>query len=327
MARLDEDAAGRLLEGVGDRAPREMTVRMATIRQNPAYRPVARVPDSLVRAFARGCPLIQAWRGQSMRFTAMVAVLLGAGVAACSRVQSGGVSGAGSPISVATPEAAPTALATFRYAPGRVVYDYVATATVALQNDTAGSPEPVRSRSRIAVTLERRDARLDATVIVDSVSVTAGGRITADSQPLPEALIHSAHVEPSGRVVFDEASAPSDCSAAAAGVTLSMAREVLLAVPKTLDISTTWRDTVHATSCRGGVTVRTTTQSTFSVEAIEQSSNGTVARIARRGTIAVAGEGLQRGQAVRLSGSGQVTGHYLLHAGLGRLMQASAEYE
>ena len=30
MARLDEDAAGRLLEGVGDRAPREMTVRMAT---------------------------------------------------------------------------------------------------------------------------------------------------------------------------------------------------------------------------------------------------------------------------------------------------------
>ena len=261
-----------------------------------------------------------------MRFTAMVAVLLGAGVAACSRVQSGGVSGAGNPVSVATPEAAPTALATFRYAPGRVVYDYVATATVAMQNDTASSPEPVTSRSRIAVTLEPRDARLDATIIVDSVSVTAGGRITADSQPLPEALTHSAHVEPSGRVVFDEASAPGDCSAAA-GVTLSMAREVLLAVPKTLGVSTTWRDTVHTTSCRGGVTVRTTTQSTFSVEAIEQSSNGTVTRIARRGTIAVAGEGLQRGQAVTLSGSGQVTGRYLLHAGLGRVMQGSAEYE
>jgi hypothetical protein len=127
-------------------------------------------------------------------------------------------------------------------------------------------------------------------------------------------------------VIFDEASALGDCSAAA-GVTLSMAREVLLAVPKTFDISTTWRDTVHTTSCRGGVTVRTTTQSTFSVEAIEQSGNGTIARIARRGTIAVAGEGLQRGQAVRLSGSGQVTGRYLLHAGLGRFMQGSTEYE
>src|SRR5438552_8732316 len=30
MARLDQDAAGRLLEDAGDCAPREMTVRMAT---------------------------------------------------------------------------------------------------------------------------------------------------------------------------------------------------------------------------------------------------------------------------------------------------------
>ncbi len=39
---LDQDTAGRLLEGMGDRARREMIVRIAqVIRQNPAYRPFA----------------------------------------------------------------------------------------------------------------------------------------------------------------------------------------------------------------------------------------------------------------------------------------------
>lgn len=36
---FDQDAAGRLLEGAGDRVPREMIIRSNTLRQNPAYRP------------------------------------------------------------------------------------------------------------------------------------------------------------------------------------------------------------------------------------------------------------------------------------------------
>ena len=39
---LDQDAAGRLLEGMGDHARREMIVRATKVaRQNPAYRPIA----------------------------------------------------------------------------------------------------------------------------------------------------------------------------------------------------------------------------------------------------------------------------------------------
>ncbi len=39
---LDQDAAGRLLEGVSDRTPREMTVTVVhSTGQNPAYRLVA----------------------------------------------------------------------------------------------------------------------------------------------------------------------------------------------------------------------------------------------------------------------------------------------
>jgi len=38
---LDKDAAGRLLESMGDYARREMTVRHTQVyRQNPAYRPI-----------------------------------------------------------------------------------------------------------------------------------------------------------------------------------------------------------------------------------------------------------------------------------------------
>jgi hypothetical protein len=38
---LDEDAAGRLLENMGDHIRREMIVRMLSqVRQNPAYRPI-----------------------------------------------------------------------------------------------------------------------------------------------------------------------------------------------------------------------------------------------------------------------------------------------
>ncbi|MEA2763019.1 MAG: hypothetical protein QOD47_2303, partial [Gemmatimonadaceae bacterium] len=40
---LDQDTAGRLLEGMGDHARREMIVRITcVIRQDPAYRPIAR---------------------------------------------------------------------------------------------------------------------------------------------------------------------------------------------------------------------------------------------------------------------------------------------
>jgi hypothetical protein len=39
---LDQDTAGRLLESMGDRARREMIVRITRVtRQNPAYRPFA----------------------------------------------------------------------------------------------------------------------------------------------------------------------------------------------------------------------------------------------------------------------------------------------
>ena len=39
---LDQDAAGRLLESMGDYARREMIVRNTHVdRQNPAYRPIA----------------------------------------------------------------------------------------------------------------------------------------------------------------------------------------------------------------------------------------------------------------------------------------------
>ena len=39
---LDQDTAGRLLEGMGDHARREMIVRtIYVVRQDPAYRPVA----------------------------------------------------------------------------------------------------------------------------------------------------------------------------------------------------------------------------------------------------------------------------------------------
>jgi hypothetical protein len=39
---LDQDTAGRLLEGMGNHARREMIVRITKVlRQNPAYRPFA----------------------------------------------------------------------------------------------------------------------------------------------------------------------------------------------------------------------------------------------------------------------------------------------
>jgi hypothetical protein len=39
---LDQDTAGRLLESMGDHTPREMIVRtVPSVRQNPAYRPIA----------------------------------------------------------------------------------------------------------------------------------------------------------------------------------------------------------------------------------------------------------------------------------------------
>ena len=53
---LDKDAAGRLLEDMGDHIRREMIVRMLSeVRQNPAYRPIVDLKQPPM--FIGGCLL------------------------------------------------------------------------------------------------------------------------------------------------------------------------------------------------------------------------------------------------------------------------------
>jgi hypothetical protein len=64
MARLDQDAAGRLLEGAGDRTPREMTVRMFASCEYPTEPGLQIVSTRRPLARKRGGPSVRCHRSR-----------------------------------------------------------------------------------------------------------------------------------------------------------------------------------------------------------------------------------------------------------------------
>ena len=138
VARPEQDAAGRLLEGVGDRIPREMTVRTRDrrahhcVRQNPAYRPAAGIEGAVARI--------------SLLSTLATAAAVAAAVAACTPRPSSSPSPApGAP----HPSSADASHLPPRYAPGHFVYDVQSVGVVSSPKDTSAHADTVTTYSTV----------------------------------------------------------------------------------------------------------------------------------------------------------------------------------
>lgn len=216
--------------------------------------------------------------------------------------------------------------------------DYSVRVRTALERDSAGVTEQdmVESSARVQLVL-RRDVRggLRGTGRVDSFTVRAtgasvrsslrtSGSAAAASAPLPplvnvniDVLLDSTSLRATVRPTPANECDRPDVAAAA------LARDLLVRVPQSVAVGDTWRDSLVAFVCRGGVpiTLRTTIESR--VDGTDD--NDRKLRLTR--TITTRLEGISRSpwRQVELSGEGRGTQNVTIDLVRGTLLEIDGE--
>ncbi len=289
VARPEQDAAGRLLEGAGDRIPREMTVRM---RDRYAH-----LVSDRTRLIDRRPEFEGAlYRRTSLRFTLATAAATAAAVVACTPRPAGGPA----PTALA-PRAAPASASRLppRYTPGHFVYDVQSVGVVSSPRDTSARPDTVATHSTVTYEaswdgpLFRVAGQVRYSVAVSArvqAAATTAGRF--NRAPGPSSAGSPAVAAPStarggadsgaadAKVAFFEAGIdtltgavhrPGDSAAVPkcpppgpveADETLATER------PRSFAPGTQWTDTLTRASCLGGIPLTTRTVRVASVGAV-----------------------------------------------------------
>lgn len=239
------------------------------------------------------------------------------------------------PVPAATPSApsAPVRAMRFSLPATSPSAEYSVRVRTTLERDSAGRSEQdvVESAARIQLAL-RRDARgsLRGTGRVDSFTVRASGASVRSTTPgasatpaLPlsniqfDALLDSASVRTSVRPsVANECDNP-EVSAAA------LARDLLVRVPQSVAVGDTWRDSLVAFVCRGGVpiTMRTTTVSVVT----GTDDRDRTLRIRRTSDVRLEGSTRSPWRTVELSGEGRGAQQITLDVARGSIVELDGE--
>jgi hypothetical protein len=300
-----KDAAGRPLEGAGDRIPREMTVRCRSscaLRQNPAYRP--RNP-SLLSMRARVLPV-------PLASTLVLAV--------------GGCGGRVVPRQVLTkPVMASVATVSedsswqYRPASRRLAYAVDQRAQLVIREDAAASVDSVSSHAEVAFSVSALTNQV--TGVVTAFSARHSGEVGAVPQGLSLPLPFTATFGDGGReLIFVAPSAPS-CLSPSVPV-LHTLRDLWFKTPDTLRVGTTWADSASYSSCRDGVPLRSVVTRTFRVTSGGR-LGGRLQLIVRRVLqTTINGDGTLAGEPVSVRGTGTGELEYTLDPVGGEVVSA-----
>lgn len=316
------EAAGRLLEGAGDRAPRGMTVRgpdhsaarwveRSEPRQNPAYRPSMQPPLTL-----RSLP----------RFRSIAVAPIGlAIILACSSPGPPPTRPGAPPAPEATP-ARSTGRWSLQRAPGAMRYEIRSMAMVEL----AGDSMPGDSLgAAIVVSLSVADSGdlLAVAGTIDSLRLARGARITtSDSAPALPIRLHAVLDRQGGVLELGSFASPVDSLCAATGDALiALTRDLFVSLPPRLTNGTTWQDTTQATSCRGRIPITTTTVTMYTVRGEHASGGRALLAIDRSTTLSLAGSGKQYGRSATVQGTGTGTGMMLIDPATAALIDGQSQ--
>jgi hypothetical protein len=275
VARSDQDAAGRLLEGAGDRIPREMTVRHSC-RQNPAYRPTAQRP---FRVFRSGGPVLRV-----IAF-GPIAAFAGAAALSCRRsAPSPTPAPVPSPVAQHHDSSIVGARAARPPRPDTTAYEITTTGTIAPTGDSTARRDTVMSSTVIRATTQWDSSarRLRVTGTVQSRITRTTPRLGTRSTRTVEPVAFDATIDTaSGAITFatesnGEGTSAITCPAASTGL-IDEVRDHLSSVPRSLVPGTTWEDTTVSTSCRGEIPVTATVARHFAVSRAPGAATITVA--------------------------------------------------
>lgn len=324
MARLDKDAAGRLLEGVSDHAPREMTVRTATSDRtrltgrshpHPATEEVPHVSSSPIRQLS----------------------LYGA----CALLMAGCTPS--TPSLAPVPEAQPTdsALAvnaeatwTPRRSPGSWHYKFESSATVTLDGDTTARALPVGRTALYTVTLALPDTGRVAggdssgsfrvTGHVDSLMVTTAERIPRPTAGTGIRPYFSATLTPTGHLMDVESNSGTKCNEGIDPLTAA-AQSFFISLPRGVSIGSSWQDTTSTVTCRGSASFSTTATRHYRVVRDTVWQNESVLLIRGTDTTLIRSQTDSDTTAMIIDGTGTATINLYVDPNTGLLVHSQAE--
>jgi hypothetical protein len=258
VVRPDQNAAGRLLEGASDRAPRGMTVRAhLCARQNPAYR--------LHTCYGNRPPTVKTVGGRphfptsKMRLVLLVTLLttLTWGCATAPPVppeQPGML-----PPVDSVPRARSRMLTV---TPGNAIYEFRQSAEVRPESSIDTTRSTITTEAMLSVVIiTQADSTHEITVSVDSLRITASRSPLSRTQSLQSLPVSLGPVLRTflGPQTKTTQALLSD-SLCTYGHLVSAAQEiVLLPLPFAVSLSNNaeWTDTSRFSTCRAGVMIET----------------------------------------------------------------------
>ncbi len=293
---FDEDAAGRPLEGAGDRVPREMTVRGSTLLQNPAYRP-----------------------GGSHLTTRLATVLLVAAGACSAPIPRQ----APTPVESPAPSAAPAPPSRWVISRDLLAREYLVeqAAEIAITADSGASTD---SSTLLVAATVRSTAGGGVSGLVRSASLRTAS-VPESGLPglvLPLAFSGTPPL-PGTQHELTARTVPTDPCQSPAHVLLNSIRDLFVPVPDTLTVGRVWADSGHSDSCRGGARLTGNTTRRFSVRSYEVRDGLPVLLVDQRSTTRLRGTATRGGDTTVVDGTGSGTGELVIDALTGAIVSAA----
>ena len=226
-----------------------------------------------------------------------------------------------------TPRPAPAAAVAFAYAPGSYRFVVTSEAAIELSADSG-------SRSETRSTVAQLGYRIGAagtgmrtiTGVVDSflVAPTAGPPSAVIAAPVS----FRGTLDPARRVVSLQPAAAAPVSTDCGNpnqLLFAVVREAIVLPPSPLRVGQTWVDSATSTICRGDVPLTTRSLHRYTVAGAVLYEGAEALHLTRSSTIAMSGEGAQRGVALAVAGQGSGSADLFLDPGAGRFLGGLSE--
>jgi hypothetical protein len=288
---FDEDVAGRPLEGVGDGARREMTVRSFTLRQNPAYRP--------------GDP----------RALRLIALGWLAGIACAAPVPRQAPTPRAEPVPISAP-VVPTRWVISHALVSRE-YSLDQRALVTVTNDSGTFADS----TAISVDLSfRRTTDGGAAGLIQGASLSAAGGSPTPYPGLTFPLAFVASPVRAGILPVPTQRSPviSGPCRAVSDAPLGSVRDLLIRVPDTLVVGTSWSDSGSYQTCRDGIPLTVSASRRFRVSEYRSTPGALV--VDRTAQFTLRGFAARSGDTTFVEGTGTGAMRYTIDPASGAIL-------
>ena len=331
---LDQDAAGRLLESMGDHARREMIVRtMQMARQNPAYRPIANnmtTSDgtlSEVVCFHQqpaDRKKVDTLRGKTSW------VFLACLLAGCSSART-----SPPPFPLPTLPPAPVVVSpsagpwSFSYAPGMMHYQVLRSAAIEGQSDSSTTKREISTNitHEIISLIPTADSGIVLTAAVDSFSTTTQGLI-GPVQPVQLPVQVTGVFNGDTLVISSDSSMSSSpkCNPVSSALVADL-HNLLTRFPTQLSQGLVWQDSVNTRGCQAAIPTNSRTIRSYVVSGAGIYEGRPVLLIQRSDTVQADGEGAQQQHPLKLNATGTGNAVYYLDPKDGRVIRLTTGQE